>query len=116
MLAYLIPMAQIALGGSWALRRRLLVAPLRLLQYDAISIRIFERPTTRFPIRIVRIDLPESRGEHDAIEGVVILEAPEDAQTEPTAVHVRGPCEIADRPRDAQMRLHAGASPMLRVI
>src|SRR5438067_7983844 len=44
--------------------------------------------------------------EHDAVEPGMALEARNDAQAEPAAVHVGAASEVAHWPRDAQMTMH----------
>ena len=44
--------------------------------------------------------------EHDAVESVVVLEAPNDTKAETTAVHIYRSREIADWPSDPKVRRH----------
>jgi hypothetical protein len=46
--------------------------------------------------------------EHDTVESVVVLEAPNHAKTEAATVHGRGSRKITDWPGDPELRRHRG--------
>jgi hypothetical protein len=57
-------------------------------------------------VRELEVVAGSLKAEHDSVEPLVILEAADDPQAEPAAVHVHATPEITDRPGDTQMGRH----------